>query len=802
MQICTYQSRTQKLGQNKNVSWSEFRDYISKPARTFETYSQFIGFTKARQHEIKDVGGFVGGYVKDGRRGKAYIQSRSMVALDADNAVPENFLQTVSEALDGFAYAVYPTHKSKPGKRRYRVCIPLSRDVTPDEYEPVARAFAHRLGIDVFDVTTYQPERLMFYPSISSDSEWDYIDSDGPFWDPDWNLDEYKDWRDVTCWYRSDAEPLLYERDLTKAKQQDPLSKNGVIGAFCRAYPVSKVLTDILPDVYKPTDEENRYTYSSGTTSAGMIVYEDKFVYSHHATDPVGGQLVNAFDLVRIHKYGDLDADARAGTTGDNLPSFKAMKEFAAGLPAVKSQLVSTRVSAFEDFSEELKGDSGAPADPADTDDSWIEKLDINKKTGEILTTVKNIKLVLENDSGLKNHAGLDLMAHRPVKLARMPWDNRSLPFDKIWSDTDDAALRNYLEEKYGLHGKDRISDVLMETLSKHAFHPVRDYLNGLTWDGVERLDTLVVDYLGASDSEYTRAVTRKAFTACCARVFEPGCKYDYVLLLIGRQGKGKSKFLDIMGGEWYSDTITDIGGKKAYEALDGSWIMEMAEMTAAKRAEIEALKQYISKRSDKYRKAYDRRVTENPRQCVFFGTTNEPECLRDYTGNRRFWVLEVRDGDCKKDIEKDLRAERDQVWAEAMTRYKAGERLYLDEKLEKLAEQEQRFHTFESTRWSDIRYYLDRKVPENWSEMDLNERMSWLENHDDDEGEVLRDVVCTKEIWVECCGGSPRNFGTIEQRDISACLQHLGWERQKTQTRDKLYGLQRRYARTRGKLD
>ena len=781
--ICSFSSRTKPTGENLQLSWDGLKKKFSTPAVTHETQAEFKTFTKDRQTEIKDVGGFVAGYLKEGKRGKATVQTRSLVVLDADYA-DDSFRENVRETFDGYAYILYPTHKSQSGARKYRLIFPLEREVSYEEYEPVARWLADRVGMDTFDPTTYQPERLMFFPSISKDAEYDYLDADGLNADPDLILSTYPDWRDHTCWKHSPKEDIEFKRVYAKAEKADPLTKKGIIGAFCRAFSISEAIERFLPDVYIPADSSNRYTYSSGTTSGGLVVYSGKFAYSHHATDPAAGELLNAFDLVRVHLFKDLDNDSKA--FGDSLPSFREMKKLASEQPEVKKELVAEKTDAFDDFAEELAG----------ADEDWREKLTMNAKSGEILTNPRNIKIVLEHDENLKDRLAFDMMASRPVKLGWMPWDTPENTNDKSWRDTDDAALRNYLEDKYNLRGPARVADALSEVLNRHAFHPVRDYLNGLEWDGVPRLDTLLADYLGADDSEYTRAVTRKAFTACVARVFEPGCKFDYMLLMIGSQGRGKSQFLSAMGGNWFSDTITSIGRKESYEALDGSWIVEMAEMTAAKKADIEALKQFISKRSDKYRKAYDRRVTENPRQCVFFGTTNEDECLRDYTGNRRFWVVEVHDRKAKKNIFKDLPQERNQLWAEAVARYKAEEPLFLDDRLEQMAREAQKFHTFESSRWADIQYYLEYKLPAEWDSMKVTDRIIYLEDHNPDEGEIERMSVCTKEIWIECCGGNARNFGPSEQRDIAACLKSLGWTRDRKQTRDPVYGVQKRFSR------
>lgn len=289
--------------------------------------------------------------------------------------------------------------------------------------------------------------------------------------------------------------------------------------------------------------------------------------------------------------------------------------------------------------------------------------------------------------------------------------------------------------------------------------------------------------------------MARKTFTAAVARVFEPGCKFDCMPVLIGKQGIGKSHMLSIMGGEWFSDSITSIQGKEGYEALHGSWIVEWAELSAAKKSDIESMKQFISKRDDRYRKAYARRVTDNPRQCVFVGTTNDDEFLRDFTGNRRFLPIQTDATAATKNIFDQLPQERDQIWAEAVQRYKDKEPLYLDRELTETATRIQDDHTYHSVREDLVRDYLERKLPEGWKDMTLFERKSWLENPDN-QGTVERDRVCLLEIWCEVFDGSKLSFSNQDQREMKAIMTRIGWDRKGNARFGAIYGFQRAYGR------
>lgn len=789
--LCVFNGRKDAIGKNTAMTWGELKARLTAPTITPETQAEFFALDKDRQDELKDVGGFVGGYLKNGKRSKLTVENRSLIALDADFA-GDDFKDRLRENLGEYAFLLYPTRKSQAGKRRYRVLFPLARSISPEEYEPLGRWLADTIGIEDFDPTTYQPERLMFWPSISQDAEYDFMENDGGLVDPDFILSSaYMDWKDHTCWPYSKRETLAFQKDHAKAqKAADPLKKKGIVGSFCRAYSITEALEEFLKDEYSPTDNPTRFTYSGGSTSGGLVIYDDCFAYSHHATDPISMQLVNAFDLVRIHKFGDLDEDAPAKTPASSLPSFERMREFAASLEKVKIEAIESN-SAFDDFADELNESEKAESESEKKD--WRGKFELDGRTNKPTSSIKNIKLILENDPAFKGKLATDLMASRPMKLAPMPWDKKDLMQDMAWHDSDDAILRNYIEGKYKIRSRASIADGLAEVFHANSFHPVQDYFNSLEWDGTPRLETLFCRYLGAEDSAYTRAVTRKAFVACVARVMNAGCKFDYMPLLYGPQGLGKSHLLSIMGGEWFSDTLTNIGSKESYEAIDGSLIVEMAEMAATKRADVEAIKQYISKRSDKYRRAYDRRVTDNPRQCVFFGTTNEEQCLNDYTGNRRFWVIETTQG--KQSVADELPLERDQLWAEAVAYYKAGEPLFLSRELEQVAQEIQSLHTFEPSKWPEIRNYLARKLPKEWEEMSSNARTEWLEDNDADAGEIERETVSSKEIWIECFGGNPKKWDNRDQREIISCLHHEGWTHDKKVTRT-CYGTQRLFRR------
>lgn len=774
LDIALGNSRKTKTWKNKPVLWSELLDRMAQPTRTSETLAEYRAMTKDQQSSIKDVGGFVGGYCNNGNRSD--IRFRSVLCLDADYA--DGALWDDWGLLYGNAAAVYSTHKHTPEKPRLRLVVPLARNVTPDEYQAIGRRVANTLGIDKFDDTTYQPQRVMYWPSCSQDGAYVYHHLDGAFLDPDAVLATYHNWRDVSSWPMSSRVAEIVKR--TAAKQKDPLEKGGLVGAFCRAYTIQEAIAEYVP-TYQPC-EDGRYTYTEGSTAAGVVVYEDKFSFSHHATDPASGQLCNAWDLVRLHKYGALDADTAPDTPASSRPSYKAMAQLAAEDKRVKAQLVSDRVAeASEDFA--------APVENAD----WRQQLKITEKGG-IAQTIENVVIILRHDPQLAGRIAINEMEHNIVTLSSLPW--RQVKSPSQWTDADDAALRYYLERFYGISGKDRIFDAVNVVAQEGSFHPVREYLDSCAWDGVPRVETLLIDYLGAEDSPYTRAVTRKALVAAVARIYRPGCKFDYMLTLRGRQGLGKSALIARLGGKWFSDTFTTLQGKDAYEQVMGVWIMEVGELAGMRKAEAETIKLYISKQVDRFRPAYGRRLQEFPRQCIFVATTNETQFLRDATGNRRFWVVDTP-GTPTHSIWDELTPETvRQIWGEAVELYKAGEELFLPRELEEAAREIQDLYEEENPRAGLVADYLDRLLPEDWDAMDLYARRAWLETGG--EGTVKRRIVCTMEIWAEALGGNPDRYDRYagkEIRDIMAGLKD--WRRSK---KDRItirpYGQQRYYER------
>lgn len=771
----------------QEIMWSEMCEKLRTPSRSTETIAEYFALPKSKQDDLKDVGGFVGGTLKGSRRKADAVSGRDLVTLDLDNiqaGAADDVLRKINSL--GFGYCVYSTRKHCDAAPRLRVLIPLNRTCSADEYEPLARKLAEFIGMEMCDPSTFEASRLMYWPSCSSDSRYICEYADKPFIDVDGVLDLYADWHNITEWKGVSAPKIS-----RGAKQADPTAKSGIVGAFCKTYDIYRVIYEIIPDVYTPCGTDGRFTYSGGSTAGGAVVYNGgQFLYSHHATDPAGGKLCNAFDLARLHLFGSMDDDAKPDTPTNKLPSYVEMCRFAAADKAVAALLNTERYKqAVETFGAEASGSI----------ENWITMLEVSTTTGGAAKTTDNVLIILENDPLLKNRIVYEEFSNRVYVLGALPWENDNE--SRIWNDNDDAGLRHYLEKAYRITGEKRILDAFSLACHKHSYNAVKDYLTSLPpWDGIPRLDTLFIDYLGAEGNIYTRSVARKSLAAAVARVMMPGVKYDTMPILAGPQGIGKSTLLRMLGGRWFSDSLSTFEGKEACEMLQGIWINEVGELNGLNRAETNAVKQFLSKVEDIFREPYGRRTGVYPRRCVFFGTTNESEFLKDKTGNRRFWPVDCGVNAPTKSVFKDLPEVVPQIWAEALMAWQLGERLYLTGEALKLAETEQETHSEQSSREGVIREFVAREILTDWDKRSITQRrMYWQADFQKEEVKrVVREKVCAAEIWCECFGGDLRNMKRSDSIEINSILQNIsGWTKSPRAIRfGAEYGVQKGFVR------
>jgi len=771
-----------KVWKNKKISWPDFVQKLNTPQIKDIPFKKFRALSKADAGKVKDVGGYVGGYLRAGKRSPANVSYRQLLTLDIDFGTLD-FWEGFQFNFDCEA-VIHGTMSHEDSAPRYRLLIPLSRECAADEYTATARKVAGDIGIEFFDNTTFEVNRLMYWPTICSDKDFYIKHQTGAWLDVDKVLSSYRNWRDVSEWptNKQSSDDILTRAD----KQEDPLEKRGVIGAFCRAYTVEEALAVFLPKQYEE-GTEGRYTYTKGSTANGLVIYENKYAYSHHGTDPASGMLCNVFDLVRVHKFAALDA------APNSLKSFKAMEAFAMADKAVKAilarELKEALASDFEDESENFGTDEEADA-------SWLEGMDMDGKGSTFLNTEKNIDLILENDGVLKGLFALNEFNGKPSLKRPIPW--RKTKEGDPMKNVDFSGLRNYIGKHYGIRGKEIVQDSLNLELYRNAWHPIKTYLNGLIWDQTPRVDTLFIEYLGAKDSAYTREAARKTLCGAVARVFNPGCKFDLMPVLVGEEGLYKSTFWKRLGKQWFSDTFFKVDGKEAVEQIQGAWIIEVAELAGMRKGEAEAVKHFITKQKDEYRPAYGHVREEYERQNIFVGTTNLRDFLKDPTGNRRFLPIECCLAYISRSVDLELVGEEvNQIWAEAVWYFMQGEKLYLSDAVTLEARAVQSDHMEIDERAGLVSAFLEMPLPMDWAKMAAFDRVTFFNSYAQDKDaadleDEPRHEVTVAEIWAECLDKRREDMSRYNTKEVNEILRGLGWRFTGSVKNVPIYGRQR----------
>ncbi len=388
----------------------------------------------------------------------------------------------------------------------------------------------------------------------------------------------------------------------------------------------------------------------------------------------------------------------------------------------------------------------------------WHDSL-IRAKGGDWKSHTRNVELVLTHDARLAECFRYNLMAQR-VEVVSAPW--RKWKGASEWIDDDEVALGNWIANAYPARptlGPEVVRNAVRPYARQFSYHPVRDYLDGLTWDGKPRIGTWLCRFAGAVDDVYTRAVARRFLIAAVARVRKPGCKVDAMLILEGEQGQLKSTAAKVLfGEEWFTDAELEIGNKDAAATIRGRWCVEIPELTAAGKAEVNLLKAFISRQVDRQRDSYGRNPEDHPRHCVFVGTTNSAKYLRDATGGRRFWPIRTV-GRLHIDA---LKAQRDQLWAEASAAFDAGEQHWLTDVEEAAARGEQE----------------ERYMADEWEAMVA----AWLAKGGDfgEPGKSCKSIdrITSMEVWTGCLNGSAATLRRDVQHRIAEVMERIGWQR------------------------
>jgi putative DNA primase/helicase len=701
---------------NKTVRWPKLCERFGVAAVDNITMDEYRRLGQAARHSRKNFGWFVGGTFKDGVRRNATIECRSLLAFDIDDCSPELYEMLMAgthPVLRKYEYLVHTTRSHTPEAPRIRLTLPLKREITPGEFGPISRILGFHIdeSMKQIDPVSFRITQLMFLPSVSSDGVFDWNWHQGKLLDPEvvlrlWERDYGRDYARLP---RSPRETgKLREHG---QKVGDPRKKRGVIGAWCRAHSITELLDGAWSHLYQPgeatVDGTLRYSYVPGSTSNGVLVYEDLWAYSHHSSDPISSTLVNAWDLERILRFGHLDKHNEEDEWGDHdprkLPSYKAMLEHVKDDTATQWELAQTAYDQ-EAIADDLPVEDDAPepegapepapeADPAEPppaaapDIEWQKQLD---RTGEgiLKSTLFNVAVILEHDHRFKSALAYNgfLEQHslmRQIGSRRLQVKTRDVrePTGVLLQDADLDTIRCILEAPRG-EGKSgwglRVSDRDMKAAvnivaARHAFHPVRDFLDACEWDGEPRLSKLLHTYWHVDQNEYHSQVGALFMTAAVARIYEPGHKFDNVVIFEGPQRRGKSSAIRALAGDgntWFGEFPTHLKGpREVVEHLQGRWLVEFPELATLleDRHTAEMTKAFFSAQSDRARMAYGRNATDYPRQNIPFGTTNQHEYLRDVTGDTRYLSIVVPDR--MIDVP-GIRRDRVQLWAEARERY------------------------------------------------------------------------------------------------------------------------------------
>ena len=865
--------------ENKVVPLGRFVKGFQQPVTTGETRDEYDRLDDQTQLRKKAENGWRFRAPVDGdTRNRRSVLPATMMTFDFDYAAVDFAEKALSgELLEGIPHLVHTTRRHRPEAPRIRIYIFLESPLEAEVYSAASRIVCQMLldpQMENVDPVSFRPAQMMFMPTISKDGEYRvHIDTKGDFLDWQALLDDFEenvgDWRDMSQLPTTPDEGPLRA---TKEKAEDPTEKEGPVGTFCRAYDVEDAISEFLADVYEPVDEitgKPRYTYLGGTTRNGAEVQDDGlFLYSHHGSDPCSDMLVNAWDLVRIHKFGQLDEKIDMDTPMGKRPSWKAMMEFVSKDGAYKETLVQEQYDFADEIDEELDeafeaaggevandleqdeidaiddlvgtstetpveeeddhiapkylpGEDGLPVltasstpPPDKAKKGWLAtKCEFNPSTGMLENNLSNTRIVVQCDSRLHGVIQFNEFKHEHVMRRHFKtgidglgtvYCNNTHDGDP-WEDYHDHVIRAMLEypngkgkKGYGMKVTDRDLKAATNIASKQwTFHPVRQRLLSFKWDGVSRVEELFIKYLGAPDDEYHREIARLWMIAAVCRVFEPGHKFDFVPILEGLQGKGKSTFIEILALDWSGTLQANFHDtKKLMEELKNVWIAELPELGTLTRSAVEDVKAFIAGTQTSVRMAYARNPTTFKRQQVFMGSTNKGEYLTDTTGNRRFWPVHC---DVPEIDLAGLTRNVEQMWAEAVYLYRVMRKeqpegtlpLYLQNqsaKREALARQESRRQQTEADVYAgQIEDYLNT---------------AYRDGDDFDEAPwAFRHTVCAKELWERALGESGK-LSRVPMLEIQRAMEIIGWTWIAKQKTFKNYGRQKHWVRPVGEME
>lgn len=765
--ILTAPKRDSRHWTQEEISWGEILDWIKTPSRIKACGNYVLGtFEESTVRHRAPNGNLEGADCTNLHRRKTAVAARGALTLDVDTPT-EGFIELALLELDGTEALIHTTYNSTPESPRYRVIIPLDREVKPDEYHVAAASMMQRLGDEQFDQGSVEPERYMFKPSSKKVGDFRSWILHGQLCSADDLLEDF------------DADLSVLPMPAPSRKKRDPFAIDGTIGAFNRAY---SDFGDLISEYNLPYTEvgAERWQLAGAAAAAGMGVISPGLVFSHHANDPASGNACSAFDLARLHLFSELDEGVKSGTPVNRLPSNAAMLDLAATDSRVVTELVGKDFADdLQDIADEVEGTN------------WKERLRLDPKHGIPLDDIRNWDLIIAHEPAFKVLQYNELTMAIEISGA-LPW--RSVESaGETFSAGDRSRFALHIERVYGIRaGRGYLDDLINDVALNRRVNPVRDYLQSLQWDGVPRVETALP---GVRPNPYTRMVARKVLTAAVARMMDPGCKWDHMLVLYGTEGLGKTYWVDTMS-KGFSSALGALNNKDTLITMQRSWILTSDEGHSLKKADFDAQKEFITKTADVFRMPYDREAAVHKRHNVIWGTTNDRVFLRRQEGNRRFLIVHCQD---KVDFGSLTPEYVDQVWAEALHLWRSGERLYVTEEEGQLAAEAREGFTEEDAMVGVLSEYLETPVPASWSEMSPDARVMHL--LDAQNGQNIHDSqiqeVCSAQLWTEALGRRRGEHRRVDLLEISEAMEQIpGWKVSSERRRITGYGSQKIYVR------
>lgn len=733
--------RETNLGKAKKQTekWGALVDRFRKPLVTPEKFYEYQKLSDKDQKGLKQLGGwFMRAPVEAGKRKRSTVEPGKIITLDLDYVTPD-FYDELCEGrvLAGVLHFWHTTRSHTPEKPKVRMVIRTKQAITRENYSAYTRIISLEVGIEYIDKVSARTAQMMFMPTVSVDMEkhYGFREEEGVPLDVDQIVERYvaehgpiDDIRNLPLY---PGEKKL--RD-SASESEDPLKKDGEVGNFCRAWSISELIlgkvdesgreyAGPLEDTYDIVEYDaqgnaTRATYLHGTSSHGAVIYEDKFLYSHHGSDPAQEQNLNAYDLVRIHKFGDQDGADSEDLPMSQRPSVKAMRAYLKDDEPYRVELVNSKYdidTMLDDAGIEPLQEPEPVVIPDDADDSlralleaeaemdreqyerlrasippkgWAgRELNMNAQ-GEIRSDTNNLVAILTNDARFFQKIAHNDFTGEPVILdhikSKNPLIQNLVCEDKVNGTPWQAHFDNFLHtllsspsgEKRSGYGLKAAEGDLFRAVKiaarNNSFNPVIELLlkhdKKNPYDGIDHLAEFPIKYLGCPDDAFHREAFKKMLIGSVARVYRPGCKFDYMAILKGPQGMGKSTLIKMLYGAYFGEMDADLTDRRACaEQLIGKWGVEMGELSSLKKSEVEPAKQFITRTEDTTRLAYDRSSTQLPRRAMLWGSTNQDKPLRDITGNRRFWILNctVRELDLA-----GIREIIPKLWAQAHREY------------------------------------------------------------------------------------------------------------------------------------